>query len=62
MIYDILARGPARGKWFSYQTHIVCEPVVLEGLHVLSRHYENVSELLPRSGFVGLSYTVRHSL
>lgn len=36
MIYDILAQVAQQGGGSRYQTHIVCEPVVLEGLHVLS--------------------------
>ena len=61
MIYDILAQV-AQGEDSRHQTHIVCEPVVLESLHVLSCHCMAVSQMVPRSYFAGVSYTVRHSL
>jgi len=42
MICDILAGVPAGGI-SRHKTHIVCEPVVLESLHVLSCHCQFVS-------------------
>jgi hypothetical protein len=63
MIYDKLAHmSQAKKDYLAIQTHIICEPVILKSLHVLSCHCMLVSHSEPFLASELVSYIAHHNL